>query len=117
VSDVVDALIKLIDRSESVGEVYNIGSTEEVTINRLAEIVRQLTASSSEIVHIPYDEAYESGFEDVRRRVPDTSKVAALIGFRPTHSLEDIVRSVVQFEQAGGDYAWQRDAAVTGSRL
>ena len=83
VGDVVKALVMLMDRQESVGEVYNIGSSEEVSMNELAKRIRALTSSESEIVHIPYSEAYEEGFEDMPRRVPDTSKIHSLIGFRP----------------------------------
>jgi UDP-glucose 4-epimerase len=97
VSDVVNALMKLLDHPSAIGEVYNIGSTEEVSIGQLAETVRRLAGSSSDIVHVPYDEAYEEGFEDMPRRVPDTTKIHELIGFRSTHSLEDIVRSVIEF--------------------
>ncbi|HEX2123504.1 MAG TPA: GDP-mannose 4,6-dehydratase [Thermoanaerobaculia bacterium] len=105
VSDVVNALMKLIDHPASVGEVFNIGSTEEVSIQQLAESVRRLARSSSDIIYVPYDEAYEAGFEDMPRRVPDTSKVEKLIGFRTTHNLEDIVRSVIEFERGVAEAA------------
>jgi UDP-glucose 4-epimerase len=95
VDDVVAALIALMDHSGAVGEVYNIGSSEEVTIAALAEQVRLLTGSRSEIVFIPYEEAYEAGFEDMPRRVPDISKVAATIGYRPTRTLTEILESVI----------------------
>jgi len=98
VADVVGALIKLIDEPRSIGEVFNIGSTEEVSIQQLAEKVRDLAGSHSQIVHVPYDEAYEEGFEDMPRRVPDTTKIADLIGFKPTLSLNDIVRSVIEYQ-------------------
>jgi UDP-glucose 4-epimerase len=97
VADVVGALVKLIDHPKAIGEVFNIGSTEEVSIRQLAEIVRELAGSNSEIVHVPYDEAYAEGFEDMPRRVPDTTKIANLIDFRPSQSLRDIVRSVIEF--------------------
>jgi len=97
VKDVVGALVALMDRSEAVGEVFNIGSNEEVSINQLAEKVRELSGSKSEIMHVPYDEAYEEGFEDMPRRVPDVSKVSALTGFRPTVTLEDILHSVIEY--------------------
>jgi UDP-glucose 4-epimerase len=95
VADVVGALIGLMDHPGAVGEVYNIGSTEEVTIASLAEMVRMLTGSRSEIVRVPYESAYEVGFEDMPRRVPDISKVAAAIGYRPTRSLREILESVI----------------------
>jgi len=97
VGDVVKALIALMNHPGAVGQVFNIGSTEEVSITQLAQRVKALTRSTSEIVYIPYDEAYEEGFEDMPRRVPDTNKVAGLIGFRPTTSLDDILRDVVGY--------------------
>lgn len=97
VGDVVGALIKLMDRSDSVGQVYNIGSTEEISILKLAEKIKKLTSSDSEIVFVPYDEAYEEGFEDMPRRVPDTSKIHELVGFRAEMALEGILQSVIDF--------------------
>ncbi|HVF43663.1 MAG TPA: GDP-mannose 4,6-dehydratase [Pyrinomonadaceae bacterium] len=97
VKDVVGALVALMDRDDSVGEVFNIGSNEEVSINQLAEKVRGLTGSKSEIVRVPYDEAYEEGFEDMPRRVPDISKVGALVGFKPTVTLDEILHSVIEY--------------------
>ncbi len=101
VGDVVKALVALMDRQESVGEVYNIGSSEEVSMNTLAERIRTLAGSESEIVHIPYSEAYEEGFEDMPRRVPDTSKIHSLIGFRPETRLDDILRNVIAYHAGG----------------
>lgn len=97
VGDIVDALIKLMDHPAAVGQVFNIGSSEEVTIAELAELVKTLTGSPSDIVLVPYHEAYEEGFEDMPRRIPDTSKVHALIGFRPRKTLEEIVKSVIGY--------------------
>ena len=97
VGDVVGALVALMEKEEAVGEVYNIRSSEEVSIMELAQRVKELTGSKSEIVTVPYAEAYEEGFEDMPRRVPDTSKVAALTGFRPTVSLDQILQSVVEY--------------------
>ncbi|HVF67287.1 MAG TPA: GDP-mannose 4,6-dehydratase [Pyrinomonadaceae bacterium] len=97
VKDVVGALVALMDRDDAVGEVFNIGSNEEVSINQLAEKVRELAGSKSEIVRVPYDEAYEEGFEDMPRRVPDISKVGALVGFKPTVKLEEILHSVIEY--------------------
>jgi UDP-glucose 4-epimerase len=101
VGDVVKALVALMDRQDSVGEVYNIGSSEEVSMNTLAGRIRTLAGSESEIVHIPYSEAYEEGFEDMPRRVPDTSKIHSLIGFRPETRLDDILRNVIAFHSDG----------------
>jgi UDP-glucose 4-epimerase len=102
VLDVVGALMKLVDTPASVGEVFNIGSTEEVSILQLAETVKRLASSSSEITFVPYDEAYEEGFEDMPRRVPDTSKIDALVGFRPTYTLDGIIRSVIEYQRGTG---------------
>jgi UDP-glucose 4-epimerase len=95
VGDVVDALLKLMVEPRAIGEVFNIGNTEEVSIRGLAERVKALTGSRSEIVTIPYDQAYEAGFEDMPRRVPDLSKAEALIGYRPSVGLDEIIRRVV----------------------
>jgi UDP-glucose 4-epimerase len=97
VGDVVGALIKLMDNEEAIGQVFNIGSSEEVTILELARRVKELTNSESEITFVPYDEAYEEGFEDMPRRVPDTSKINALVGFRPRMTLDGILQSVINF--------------------
>lgn len=97
VSDVVSALVKLMDYPSSVGEVFNIGSSEEVTILRLAERIKELTGSRSEIVSMPYEAAYGEGFEDMPRRVPDITKVAEAVGFQPTKSLDEILESVVDY--------------------
>ncbi|MBI2495008.1 MAG: GDP-mannose 4,6-dehydratase, partial [Candidatus Omnitrophica bacterium] len=95
VKDVVNALVKLIEHPRAVGDVFNLGSQEEVTIEALANLVIRLTKSPSRAVYVPYEEAYEEGFEDMPRRVPDTSKVRGLIGFQPTMNLEEIIQSVV----------------------
>jgi UDP-glucose 4-epimerase len=97
VSDVVRAIVALMDHPGAIGEVFNIGSDEEVTIQELAERVKALTNSRSEIVTIPYEKAYGEGFEDMPRRVPDITKVGQLIGFRPTKSLDQILQSVIEF--------------------
>jgi UDP-glucose 4-epimerase len=97
VGDVVQALVRLMDAPEAVGNVFNIGSSEEISILQLAERIRQLTESSSEIVFVPYSEAYEEGFEDMPRRVPSVDKLDALIGYKPKTTLDEILRSVVDF--------------------
>jgi UDP-glucose 4-epimerase len=98
VGDVVGAFTKLMDHPDAVGKVFNIGSNEEITILGLAERVKKLTQSKSEIVFLPYDEAYEEGFEDMPRRVPDISKIGALIGFRPEMKLDGILNTVIDFQ-------------------
>lgn len=97
VGDVVGALVKLLDRNESIGEVFNIGSDEEVSILELAKRIKELTKSQSEIVFVPYDEAYEEGFEDMPRRVPDTTKVRDLVGFKPQVKLDGILQTVIEY--------------------
>ncbi len=98
VGDVVGALIKLMDHDEAVGQVFNIGSNEEITILDLAQRIKKLTRSDSEIVFVPYDEAYEEGFEDMPRRVPDIAKVHELVGFRPEMTLDGILQSVMEYQ-------------------
>ena len=96
VADVVDALVKLAQEPRAIGEVFNVGNTEEVTIRDLAERVKQNTGSSSPVQLVPYDEAYEAGFEDMPRRVPDISKVGRLIGYQPRLGLDEIICRVVE---------------------
>ena len=97
VGDVVNALVELAGEPRAVGEVFNIGSTSEVTIRELAERVKRLAGSDSSIQYVPYDEAYEAGFEDMPRRVPDLAKIHALIGYEPRLDLDDIIRSVLAY--------------------
>lgn len=100
VGDVVAALSKLIRTPDAVGEVFNLGSNQEVTIEGLAQRVKELTGSKSEIRYIPYDQAYEEGFEDMQRRVPSLEKIARLIGYQPKTSLDQIIGKVVEYERA-----------------
>ena len=102
VGDVVNALIALAGHPKAVGEVFNIGNGKEVTMNQLAQMVKTMTRSESEIVHIPYEEAYEQGFEDTCRRVPDISKLRALIGYEPTLDLPEILQKVIDFYSDNG---------------
>jgi UDP-glucose 4-epimerase len=97
VADVVHALLKLVKEPKAVGQVINIGNTGEISIQKLAERVRELSGSKSPIKLVPYEEAYESGFEDMPRRVPDLSKVTALIGYKPRFSLDDILTQVIEY--------------------
>jgi UDP-glucose 4-epimerase len=101
VGDVVDALIALAIEPRAVGEVFNIGNNSEVTIRELAEKVKQLAQSDSDIQYVPYDQAYEAGFEDMPRRVPDISKIKALIAFQPRLELDDMIRTVIEYIRAG----------------
>jgi UDP-glucose 4-epimerase len=98
VEDVVEALVRLAQTPAAVGEVVNIGNDQEVTINELAALVREVTGSASRLVHIPYDQAYGQGFEDMLRRVPCLEKLERLVHYRPATSLEAIVRRVVDYE-------------------
>ena len=94
VHDVVEAIIKLMDSSKTMGQIYNIGSEEEVTIMELAERVKRITGSDSEIVTIAYEKAYGEGFEDMQRRLPNIEKINKAIGFEPKTKLDDIIRAV-----------------------
>ena len=111
VGDVVGALMKLMDKETSVGQVFNIGSNQEISIIELAKKVKELTKSDSEIVLVPYDEAYEEGFEDMPRRVPEISKANAHIGFAPSVDLEGILSSVIAFHS--GQQAQDRTSMAT----
>lgn len=102
VHDVVRALAELSRRGDVYGEVFNVGSTEEVSITVLAERIKEMTGSSSEIVRIPYDEAYSEGFEDMPRRVPDLTKIRAALGWQPTATLDEILADVIEHERTGG---------------
>ena len=94
VSDVVGALQALLASSEAEGQVFNVGTQEEISIRGLADKVLAVTGSSSDVVVIPYDEAYEHGFEDMPRRVPDTARIRGLIGWEPTRDLDTIIKDV-----------------------
>jgi UDP-glucose 4-epimerase len=99
IADVVYALVRLIDHPEAVGGVFNVGSQNEITINELAATVIAMTGSSSRVVRIPYDEAYEEGFEDMQRRIPDTTRLRELTGWEPVRSLDEILSDVIAFER------------------
>ena len=95
----VGAIIRLAEHPEAIGQVFNIGNTEEITIRGLAERVIALTGSASTIQYVPYDEAYAPGFEDMQRRVPSLEKIARLTGYKPRHSLDDILQRVIAYEK------------------
>jgi UDP-glucose 4-epimerase len=99
VEDVVHAVVALIDEPRAVGEIFNIGGEGEISINSLAERIKSITRSESPIQHVPYDEAYQEGFEDMERRVPDISKIVNLIGYENTHDLDAILARVVEYER------------------
>jgi UDP-glucose 4-epimerase len=100
VDDAVTALLGLLDDPGSIGEVFNVGSQQEVTINELADLVIRMTGSSSKVTRVPYEVAYEEGFEDMQRRLPDTGKIRELTGWVPTRSLEEIVADVIAYEKS-----------------
>lgn len=101
VADVVQALVDVMEHPAAVGEVFNLGSQEEITIEALARLIVEKTNSGSPLVFIPYDQAYEEGFEDMLRRVPDTNKIRNLIGFQPSHDLAQIIEKVIEYFRAG----------------
>jgi len=95
VGDVVTAVVALINEPRAIGQVFNIGNGREISIRDLALRIKEMTGSTSPIVTIPYDQAYESGFEDMPRRVPDIAKIRALIGYEPTVELDEILTRVI----------------------
>ena len=97
IGDVVGCLLKLVAEKKAIGEVFNIGNSHEVTILELAQLVKARTGSTSEIVFVPYDKAYEAGFEDMPRRVPDLTKIRALVGYEPKVQLDEIIALVIEY--------------------
>ncbi|MER2511859.1 MAG: GDP-mannose 4,6-dehydratase [Nitrosomonas ureae] len=98
VEDIVEIIISLMQQPGAVGQVFNIGSTEEVTIQELAQRIIKLTGSNSELIYIPYERAYGAGFEDMQRRVPALDKLQDLIGYKPTTPLDTILKQVIDYE-------------------
>jgi UDP-glucose 4-epimerase len=96
VSDVVDALLKLMNNAATVGQVFNIGGEEEMSINDLARRVVRLSGSASAIEHVSYEQAYGHRFDDMPRRVPRLDRIRAAIGFKPRYTLDEIIRSVIE---------------------
>ena len=99
VKDAVWAILKLVEQPDAVGEIFNIGGGEEITIERLAHTVKDRLSSPSIITYIPYEQAYEQGFEDMRKRAPDISKIERLIGYKPRYSLGDIIADVAEYQK------------------
>jgi len=110
VRDTVEALVRLIDTPRSIGEVVNVGNTEEISIEALAHRVKERTRSASPIEFIPYDQAYEPGFEDMMRRVPSVDKLQAITGFRPQTPLNEIIDRVTAYFQSKSEPAPQAAA-------
>ena len=102
VVDVVEALMKLVEHPNARGRVFNLGSDEEISISALAKRVQELTGSSSPIVRIPYDQAWDGQFEDMQRRIPDLSRVRQLLGFQPISRLDEIIHRVIEYERSAG---------------
>lgn len=100
VSDAVRAAILLMDSDRTVGEVYNVGSQEEIRIGKLAERLRELTEASSELVFVPYSEAYGENFEDMPRRVPSLEKIQGAVGYEPTMTLDETLNSVIDYHRS-----------------
>jgi UDP-glucose 4-epimerase len=96
VKDVVTAMVKLMEEPKAVGDVFNIGSEHEISINDLAKKVKKMTNSSSGIEHISYDEAYGTGFEDMSRRTPNLLKIKKLVGYGPTFTLDEIIMDIIE---------------------
>jgi UDP-glucose 4-epimerase len=111
VKDIVPAVVELLTRPAAFGKVFNLGSNHEISIQALAEMVIKMTGSKSEMVNIPYDEAYPPGFEDMQRRIPDITRISSLIGFRPSKTLENILTDVIE-EQA----TQLRESAVSNGK-
>lgn len=99
IDDVVDGIVAAIPEPKTLGQIFNLGSTEEISMNGLAQRIIDITRSKSNITHIPYAEAYGEGFEDMERRVPDITKAGATFGFKPKRSLEQIIKSVAEHTQ------------------
>ena len=100
VGDVVGAIMTLMDTDSANGEVFNVGNEIEISIEDLAMLVKKMTGSSSELAYVPYDQAYEAGFEDMLRRVPDLAKIKKHIGYQPRTQLAEILQRVIEYEQA-----------------
>jgi nucleoside-diphosphate-sugar epimerase len=107
VTDTVSGLISLLDSDQAIGDVFNVGAQNEISVRSLAELVIEMTGSSSGISFVPYGDAYEPGFEDMERRLPDISKIARVTGWTPTRSLQQILEDVI---------AWQKDPRGFGAR-
>lgn len=109
VGDVVNAMMALIEHPGAYGEVFNIGHTKEIAIHELAALVQEMTGSRSEIRFVPYEQAYEAGFEDMPRRLPDISKIQRLIGYRPTLDLPEMLERII------ADYRQEREGLEAGA--
>lgn len=105
VKDAVWAILKLVEHPGALGEIFNIGGNEEISIEELARLVKEVLKSPSPITYIPYEKAYEEGFEDMRKRVPDISKIHNLVGYNPRLSIENIILDVAQYQKDRATYS------------
>jgi UDP-glucose 4-epimerase len=112
VSDIVNGLVRCVSHGAAIGQVFNLGSTEEVTVRALAEKVIYAANSNSAIEYVPYDQAYGVGFEDMQRRVPDISKAREWLGYAPSQSLDDIIQSVIAYYRSGLPLSSSRSVAA-----
>ena len=115
VRDAVEALLRLAETDKAVGEVVNVGNDQEITIENLARLVKEQTASSSPIEYIPYDQAYEPGFEDMFRRVPSLDKLRQLTGFRPTTTLPEVIDRVAEYQSRKREFVGAPREAANAS--
>ncbi|MCB0718364.1 MAG: GDP-mannose 4,6-dehydratase [Bacteroidetes bacterium] len=117
VSDAVRASIDLMNTPEAIGQVFNIGSSHEISINDLASRIKTLSGSTSAIVHVPYEIAYAKGYEDMRRRTPDISKLKETIGYHPTYSIDDIICEILHHREAHRfpKLQWRKEGAAAAS--
>jgi len=99
VKDAIWAMMRLVERQEAVGEIFNIGGDGEISIETLAKLIKETLNSPSEIVHIPYEQAYEQGFEDMMRRSPNITKIQNLIGYNPKFTLHDVITDVAEYQR------------------
>jgi UDP-glucose 4-epimerase len=100
VFDVIDAINRLMETPDAVGQVFNIGATDEISVMGLAQRVKAITGSQSEIVCVPYEQAYDIGFEDMRRRIPDVAKIKAYTGWQPTTPLDETIRQMIAYYES-----------------
>jgi UDP-glucose 4-epimerase len=100
VGDVVGAVVRLAQEPRAIGEVFNVGNDREISILELAQKIRAMVGSPSEIVTVPYDAAYEAGFEDMTRRIPDLTKVRETIGYEPRVQLDEIISEVIEYHRS-----------------
>jgi len=102
VKDAVMAILNLVKHPDAIGEIFNIGGRDEVSIEGLADLIKEVLQSPSSIVHVPYEKAYEEGFEDMRKRVPEIGKIEALIGYEPKRDIRDMIRDVAEYQKNRG---------------